>query len=97
MSFFYLYYGTEGVHNKRTLHEYIRFLLVTPSFYLVTPATHFIHNKRSNIYRVLLTNDSKIEIIGKFYVEKVTFSSFNVMNASIPRQIFLFRLTRGTY
>jgi len=39
-----------------------------------------------------LVKDSKIEIIGKFYVKKITFLSFNVMNASIPRQKFLFRL-----
>lgn len=38
------------VHNKRTLHEYTMFLLVTPSFYLVTPATNFKHKKRNNIF-----------------------------------------------
>jgi len=39
-----------------------------------------------------LVNDSKIEIIDKFYGENITFSSFNVLNASIPRQNFFFRL-----
>jgi len=39
-----------------------------------------------------LVKDSKIEIIDKFYVEKVTFSSFNVTNASIPKQTLFFRL-----
>jgi len=30
-----------------------------------------------------LVKDFKLEIIGKFYVEKITFLSFNVLNASI--------------
>jgi len=52
-------------------------------------------------FRVLLTSalralvkDSKLEIIGKFYVKKVTFSSSNVLNASIPIQNFFFRLLK---
>jgi len=32
-----------------------------------------------------LVKDSKIKIIGKFYVKNITFSSFKVLNASIPR------------
>jgi len=41
---------------------------------------------------LIKVKDSKIEIIGKFYVEKINFSSFNVLNASTPRQNFFFRL-----
>jgi len=39
-----------------------------------------------------LVKDSIKEIIGKFYVKMVTFSSFKVFNASISRQIFFFKL-----
>jgi len=41
-----------------------------------------------------LVKDSKLEIIGKFYVKNVIFSSFNVLNASILIQIFFFRLLK---
>jgi len=40
----------------------------------------------------ILVKDSKIEIIAKFYVKKITFSSFKVLNASIPRQNFFFKI-----
>ena len=38
----------------------------------------------STVLRTLV-KDFKIEIIGKFYVKRVTFLSLNVMNASILR------------
>jgi len=51
------------------------------------------------IIRVLLTStlralvkDPKIEIIGEFYVKKVTFLNFNMLNASFQRQNYLFKL-----
>jgi len=36
--------------------------------------------------------DSKIEIIGKCYVKNITFSRFKVLNASIRKQNFFFKL-----
>jgi len=38
-----------------------------------------------------LVKDSKIEIIDKFSVKNITFSSFKVLNASISRQNFFFK------
>jgi len=48
-------------------------------------------NLLTSAFRTLVKN-FKIEIIGKFYVNKITFSNFKMLNASILRQNFFIKL-----